>query len=97
MSGTIQVRYAGVEQLEATLRATAEDIAALVEPVDAAAQVAWGSAAVDAELHRIAAQAGQALAGLAAALAADATALGSATANYAATDRQVLDVQAGTP
>jgi ABC-type transporter Mla subunit MlaD len=97
VNGTIQVRYAGVQQLAATLQTTAERLAATVEPVVAAGRVTSGSAAVDAELHRIADQAGHLLTDLAEALARDAAALGGAVTTYADTDVGIADVAEGRP
>jgi hypothetical protein len=90
VNGTIQVRYAAVEQMAATLQTTAERLAAAVEPIVAAARVASGSPTVDAEVDRIAGQAGHRLTGLAEALARDAVALGGAVTGYADTDVGVV-------
>jgi hypothetical protein len=90
VSGTIQVQYAAVEAMAATLQTTAERLAAAVEPIVAAARVASGSATVDAELDRIAGQAGQQVAALAEALTRDAAALGGAVTGYADTDVGVV-------
>lgn len=97
MSGAIRVAYAGVEELAATLRTTAQRLASAIEPVEAAARVASGSPAVDAELGRITAQAGGALAGVADALAADASTLDAAVAGYAEADRQAAAAAGGRP
>lgn len=97
MSSTIQVRYAAVEGMAATLQTTAERLAATVEPVVAAGRVPSGSAAVDAELHRIADQAGHMLTGLVEAVARDAVALGGAVTTYADTDVGIAEAAEGRP
>jgi cell pole-organizing protein PopZ len=88
VTGEIEVRYGGVEELADALGTTAERLASLVEPIEAAGHVASGSPAVDAELARVAAEAAEELARVAEELAADAADLAAAVAAYAQADQQ---------